>query len=144
MNRLKILIVSKFLYARGGAETYAISLGEMLKMHNHEVRFFSMSYPENINVNENEYFVKEVSFFQSSLNAKLKAALRVFGVGVKRNYEKILDDFQPDVIHLNNIHSYLSPIVAELAHKRGIKVIWTVHDYKLICQIGRASCRERV
>ena len=133
MNRLKILIVSKFLYARGGAETYAISLGEMLKMHNHEVRFFSMSYPENINVNENEYFVKEVSFFQSSLNAKLKAALRVFGVGVKRNYEKILDDFQPDVIHLNNIHSYLSPIVAELAHKRGIKVIWTVHDYKLIC-----------
>lgn len=121
MNRLKILIVSKFLYARGGAETYAISLGEMLKMHNHEVRFFSMSYPENINVNENEYFVKEVSFFQSSLNAKLKAALRVFGVGVKRNYEKILDDFQPDVIHLNNIHSYLSPIVAELAHKRGIK-----------------------
>ena len=70
MNRLKILIVSKFLYARGGAETYAISLGEMLKMHNHEVRFFSMSYPENINVNENEYFVKEVSFFQSSLNAK--------------------------------------------------------------------------
>uniref|UniRef100_UPI0040299E3C glycosyltransferase n=1 Tax=Bacteroides cellulosilyticus TaxID=246787 RepID=UPI0040299E3C len=143
MNRLKILIVSKFLYARGGAETYAISLGEMLKMHNHEVRFFSMSYPENINVNENEYFVKEVSFFQSSLNAKLKAALRVFGVGVKRNYEKILDDFQPDVIHLNNIHSYLSPIVAELAHKRGIKVIWTVHDYKLICPTYSFLCQGK-
>lgn len=140
MNRLKILIVSKFLYARGGAETYAINLGEMLKMHNHEVRFFSMSYPENINVDENEYFAKEVSFFQPSLNAKLKAALRVFGIGVRQNYEKLLNDFQPDIVHLNNIHSYLSPIVAELAHKKGIKVIWTVHDYKLICPAYSCLC----
>ena len=70
MNRLKILIVSKFLYARGGAETYAISLGEMLKMHNHEVRFFSMSYPENINV----------SFWCRS-KAELRENLRRFSTG---------------------------------------------------------------
>jgi len=133
MKPFKILIVSKFLYARGGAEVYSINLGEILQKQGHEVRFFSMSYPQNIHVNEDKYFAEEVSFFHSSISGRLKAALRVFGVGIKNGYENILDDFQPDVVHLNNIHSYLSPIVAKLAHKRGIKVVWTIHDYKLIC-----------
>ena len=132
MKRLKILIVSKFLYARGGAEVYAMNLGEMLQKQGHEVCFFSMHHPQNIHVNEDKYFAKEVSFFQPSISGKINAALRIFGTGIRRNYEKILDDFQPDIVHLNNIHSYLSPIVARLAHKKGIKVIWTVHDYKLI------------
>jgi glycosyltransferase involved in cell wall biosynthesis len=60
--------------------------------------------------------------------------MRVFGFGdVKRKFKKLLNDFQPDVVHLHNIHSYLSPIVAKIAHKKGIKVVWTLHDYKLIC-----------
>ena len=50
-----------------------------------------------------------------------------------KKYNAILDEFHPDVVHLNNIHSQLSPIVAELAHQRGIKVVWTLHDYKLLC-----------
>ena len=133
MKPFKILIVSKFLYARGGAEVYSINLGEILQKQGHEVRFFSMSYPQNIHVNEDKYFAEEVSFFHSSISGRLKAALRVFGVGIKKNYKKILDEFQPDIVHLNNIHSYLSPIVAKLSYERGIKVIWTIHDYKLIC-----------
>ena len=140
MKRLKILIVSKFLYARGGAEVYAMNLGEMLQKQGHEVCFFSMHHPQNIHVNEDKYFAKEVSFFQSSISGKINAALRIFGTGIRRNYEKILDDFQPDIVHLNNIHSYLSPIVARLAHKKGIKVIWTVHDYKLICPAYSCLC----
>ena len=133
MKPFKILIVSKFLYARGGAEVYSINLGEILQKQGHEVRFFSMRYPQNIHVNEDKYFAEEVSFFHSSIRGRLKAALRVFGVGIKENYKKILDEFQPDIVHLNNIHSYLSPIVAKLSYERGIKVIWTIHDYKLIC-----------
>ena len=140
MKRLKILIVSKFLYARGGAEVYAMNLGEMLQKQGHEVCFFSMHHPQNIHVNEDKYFAKEVSFFQPSISGKINEALSIFGTGIRRNYEKILDDFQPDIVHLNNIHSYLSPIVARLAHKKGIKVIWTVHDYKLICPAYSCLC----
>ena len=140
MKRLKILIVSKFLYARGGAEVYAMNLGEMLQKQGHEVCFFSMHHPQNIHVNEDKYFAKEVSFFQPSISGKINAALRIFGTGIRRNYEKLLDTFQPDIVHLNNIHSYLSPIVAKLAHKKGIKVVWTVHDYKLICPAYSCLC----
>ena len=140
MKRLKILIVSKFLYARGGAEVYAMNLGEMLQKQGHEVCFFSMHHPQNIHVNEDKYFAKRGIFLSAINQWKINAALRIFGTGIRRNYEKILDDFQPDIVHLNNIHSYLSPIVARLAHKKGIKVIWTVHDYKLICPAYSCLC----
>lgn len=134
MRKSRVLIVSKFLYVRGGAEVCAINQAELLRRHGHEVRFFAMRYPENIETGADvEYFAPEVSFFQPSFAGKLTAAARVFGAGVKAGFEKMLDDFKPDIVHLHNIHSYLSPIVARIAHQRGIKVLWTLHDYKLLC-----------
>ncbi|MFR1325153.1 MAG: glycosyltransferase [Bacteroides cellulosilyticus] len=140
MKRLKILIVSKFLYARGGAEVYAMNLGEMLQKQEHEVCFFSMHHPQNIHVNEDEYFAKEVSFFSAINQWKNQCSFTYLWNWNKTKLREILDDFQPDIVHLNNIHSYLSPIVARLAHKKGIKVIWTVHDYKLICPAYSCLC----
>jgi glycosyltransferase involved in cell wall biosynthesis len=48
-------------------------------------------------------------------------------------YALDIEDFNPNIVHLNNIHSYLSPIIASIARKRNIRVIWTLHDYKLLC-----------
>jgi glycosyltransferase involved in cell wall biosynthesis len=65
---------------------------------------------------------------------KLQALRRTLGMDdVGRCFNAVLDEFKPDVVHLHNIHSYLSPVVGELAHKRGIRVVWTLHDYKLLC-----------
>jgi glycosyltransferase involved in cell wall biosynthesis len=52
---------------------------------------------------------------------------------VARKFKALLDEFRPDVLHLNNIHTQLSPLIAEIAHQRGIRVVWTLHDYKLLC-----------
>ena len=129
----KVLLVSKFYYHRGGACIQAMNLRKILEDNGHDVAVFSMQYPKNISSGYDEYFAKEVKFF-NGLRYKLCAALRVFGLGdVKRKFKKLLDDFKPDVVHLHNIHSYISPVVAKLAKKRGCKVVWTLHDYKLAC-----------
>ena len=66
----------------------------------------------------------------------------------KKKFNALLDDFKPDVVHLNNIHTQLSPILAEIAYERGIKVVWTLHDYKLLCprydclRNGESICEE--
>lgn len=44
---MKILMVNKFLYPRGGAETYFLKLGEQLNKEGHEVIYFGMSDPKN-------------------------------------------------------------------------------------------------
>ena len=123
---MKILLANKFYYRRGGDCIYMLNLEQLLKAHGHEVAVFAMDYPENLDTPWKKYFPKNMS--------KLMAFTRPFGSHeVKNTFKELLDDFKPDVVHLNNVHTQLSPVMAELAHQRGIKVVWTLHDYKLLC-----------
>lgn len=123
---MKVLLANKFYYRRGGDCIYMLNLEKLLKAHGHEVAVFAMDYPENVESPWQKYFPSNMS--------KLKAFTRPFGDGeTKKKFTQLLEDFQPDVVHLNNIHTQLSPVVAEIAHQKGIRVIWTLHDYKLLC-----------
>lgn len=123
---MKILLSNKFYYHRGGDCIYMLNLEQLLKQHGHELAIFSMDYPENLKNPWSKYWPKNMS--------KLAAFTRPFGDSeVKKKFTALLDDFKPDVLHLNNIHTQLSPVIAEIAHSRGIKVVWTLHDTKLVC-----------
>lgn len=131
---MRIIIANKFYYNRGGDCVASIALEKLLKEKGHEVAFFSMQHPENFTSEWESYFPSNVDFQKGGLNNKLQAAGRIFySQEVKKQFLQLLETFKPDVIHLNNIHSQLSPYIGELAHKKGIKVVWTLHDYKLIC-----------
>lgn len=123
---MKILLANKFYYRRGGDCIYMLNLEKLLKAHGHEVAVFAMDYPENLDTPWKKYFPKNMS--------KLMAFTRPFGDGeVKSKFSQLLNDFKPDVVHLNNIHTQLSPLIAKLAHEYGAKVVWTLHDTKLVC-----------
>lgn len=123
---MKIILANKFNYRRGGDCIYTMNVEKMLKEKGHKVAVFAMQYPEN---EESEW-----SKYWPSNMTKLKAFTRPFGDGeVRRKFGMLLDDFKPDVVHLNNIHTQLSPVIAKMAHERGIRVVWTLHDTKLVC-----------
>ena len=131
---MKILLCNKFYYRRGGDCIYMLNLEQLLKAHGHEVAVFAMDS-------------SEVKFKPGP--GMVEAFRRPFGTSeVKKKFCALLDDFKPDVVHLNNIHSQLSPIIAELAHERGIRVVWTIHDRKLLCprydglRKGKEPCRD--
>ena len=136
---MKILLSNKFYYPRGGDCIYTMNLEQLLKKHGHEVAVFAMQYPENIQNEWEKYFPSEVKF-SIGLSA-VEAVRRPLGTKeVKKKFIALLDDFQPDVVHLNNIHSQLSPVIARIAYKRSIKTVWTLHDYKLLC--SRYDCLQ--
>lgn len=123
---MRILLANKFYYRRGGDCIYMLNLEQLLKEHGHEVAVFAMDYPENQDTPWKKYFPSNMT--------GLKPLTRPFGDSeTKRKFTQLLDDFKPDVVHLNNIHTQLSPIIAEIAHEKGIRVVWTLHDYKLLC-----------
>lgn len=109
-----------------------MDLEQLLLKKGHQVAVFAMDYPENIKSDWDGYFPAEVQF-------KLGPALfhtfaRTLGFGdVKKQFARILDDFKPDIVHVHNIHTQLSPVIVEMAHKRGIRTVWTIHDLKLLC-----------
>ena len=123
---MRILLSNKFYYRRGGDCIYMLNLEHLLKTNGHDVAVFAMDYPENLDTPWKKYFPQEMG--------KLMALTRPFGSSeVRRKFNRLLDDFKPDVAHLNNIHTQLSPVMAELAYRRGVRVVWTLHDYKLLC-----------
>ncbi|MBQ7622326.1 MAG: glycosyltransferase [Bacteroidales bacterium] len=137
---MRILICNKFWYRRGGDCIYAMNLAELLRAHGHEVAEFAMDCASNEASGWKEYFPSEVGF--GGAGEKLRYALRCLGYGgVASRFRALLDAFRPDVVHLNNIHSQLSPVIAEEAARRGVRVVWTLHDYKLLCP--RYDCLRR-
>ena len=129
----RVLLVNKFYYPRGGDCIVVLNTQALLRDSGVEAEVFAMEYPENQPARYQGQFASEVQF-GGGMGNRLRALKRTMGMGdVRRRFEAVLDDFKPDVVHLHNVHSYLSPVVGELAHRRGIRVVWTLHDYKLLC-----------
>lgn len=123
---MRILLANKFYYRRGGDCIYMLNLERMLKAHGHEVAVFAMDYPKNLDTPWRMYFPKNMT--------RLMALTRPFGTGeVRHKFGQLLKDFKPEVVHLNNIHTQLSPVIAKMAHESGVRVVWTLHDTKLVC-----------
>lgn len=130
---MRIAIASKFFYRRGGAEVHAIDLERALRRRGHETAVLAMAHDDNIIQTFNYYDVRSVNPFGSPAE-QIKASLRMLGgAGARARAVEMLENFHPDAVHLHNVHSYLSPVVAAEAKKRGVKVVWTLHDYKLVC-----------
>ena len=127
---MKILLVNKFHYLKGGSEKYYFDLAKLLQEKGHEVAFFSMENEKNIKTDCKEYFVKE-----SDMNSKniLKAFDVIYSGKNKKEMEKALDDFKPDVVHLNNFQRQLSASIIKPIKKRHIPIVFTAHDLQAIC-----------
>lgn len=129
----RVLIVNKFYYPRGGDCVCTINLERLLREKGHDTAVYSMEYPENIETEWSRYFAPAVDF-GGGVGQKVDALKRTLGLGnIRESFARILSDFNPDIVHLNNIHSYLSPQLAVMARRHGARVVWTLHDYKLIC-----------
>ena len=140
----RVLIVNKFYYPRGGDCVCTINLERLLREKGHEVAIYAMNYPENVDCADSKYFASQIDF-SGGIKNKIKAVQRTLGYGdIKTSFTRILKDFRPDIVHLQNIHSYLSPVIAEIAKKHGCKVVWTLHDYKLICPAYTCLRNEEV
>ena len=123
---MRILLANKFYYRRGGDCIYTMNLEKMLKEKGHEVAVYAMQYPENEKSEWSGYWPTNMT--------KLDAFTRPFGARqVMKGFSRLMDDFKPEVVHLNNIHTQLSPVIAKIAHEKGARVVWTLHDTKLVC-----------
>ncbi len=138
---MRILLVNKFLYPKGGDCIHAFGLEKLLKSYGHEVGFFAMQHPLNQFSDHSKYFPSEVDYSKKSFKNIVEQFLRpLHSPEVRKKFLALLDDFKPDIVHVHNIHSQLSPIVVQQAFNKGIPVVWSIHDYKLLCP--RYDCRR--
>ncbi|MCF7860218.1 glycosyltransferase [Patescibacteria group bacterium] len=131
---MKILQVNKFHYPRGGADRYYLDLADSLSKAGHELAFFAMQHPRNLETSWSKYFVSRVSFNENVWKYAWKIPGRIlYSLETKRKFTAMLNDFKPDVIHCHNIYHQLSPSLLDAAKKAKIPVVMHVHDYSLVC-----------
>lgn len=136
---MKVLIVNKFLYPNGGSETYIFELGKQLQQMGHEVQYFGMEHEGRIVGNRVESYTSGMDFHSGKL-AKLFYPFKIiYSLEARKKIRKVLEDFSPDVVHLNNFNFQLTPSilyeVRSFEKKCGhrIKIVFTAHDYQLVC-----------
>ena len=93
---MRILLVNKYFYRKGGAETYFFALAEGLKALGHEVAFFSMRHPNNEPSYWSKYFVSEKDYVGkiSAFQQAKEAATLVYSFESKRQFEALLEEFK--------------------------------------------------
>lgn len=135
---MKILLVNKFLYQKGGAETYVIKLGNFFKLQGHEVQYFGMKNSKNILKNDYNLYVSEKDFSTRTFKNIFQVKSMINNKEAKKKMIRLLNVYEPNLVILNNIEYHLTPSIIDAIRiykkkNKKIKVFYVAHDYQLVC-----------
>ncbi len=129
---MRIIHAHKYYYHRAGAERYMLDLMKMQEEEGHQVVPFSMDYPKNLESTWSEYFVSELETEEGTrgpIHALKQACRSLWSFEAKRKFESLVDVIQPDIVHVHNIYTHISPSILKVCEDRDIPVVMSVHDY---------------
>ena len=135
---MRILMLHSFHHQRGGDTTYTRALQQSLSDAGHEVILFSMRHPDNDPSTWEARFPPWVAPRQArSTTDRLRLARQmIWSPDAASAVQDLIRDVRPDVAHIQHVHRHLTPSVLDPLNRAGIPVVWTVHDYELICPSG--------
>ena len=136
---MKVLIVNHGYPLRynAGSEIYAQTLAHGLLQRGHEVTVFARKEEPS----RPDY---EIEVGEDSEEPEIKLHLvnmansrdRYRHKEVDAEFRELLDRFRPDVVHVNHLNHLSTGIVPETA-SRNIPIVFTLHDYWLMCPRGQ-------
>ena len=130
---MKVLLINKYFYLRGGAETVFFKTISLLKSKGHEVIPVSTKNKKNFS-GENPYFIDYPEFREIPLKHKIQNIKSFFfnKEASKKIEEAILKE-KPDIAHIHLMFSSFSVSILPILKKYNIPVVITAHDYRLVC-----------
>lgn len=137
---MKVLMVNKFLHPNGGSETYIFKLGDYLVKQGHSVEYFGMEHKGRCVGNSVNAYTSDMDFHGGSKISKITYPIKtIYSTEARKKIRLVLDDFKPDVVHINNFNFQLTPsIILEIKkwsknNKKAVNIVFTAHDYQLVC-----------
>lgn len=132
---MKILLINKFLYPRGGDALCTLDTGRLLAHKGHEVLYWGMSHPSNPAYRHSDLCVERVDFnCASGLRQRSRIACNLlYSYEAQHKIEKLIRREKPDIAHVHSVAHQISPSILPVLRHHGIPVVMTLHDYKLVC-----------
>lgn len=146
---MKILLVNKFYWLNGGSERVLFQERDYFKKRGLDVVDFSMQNAKNVDTPQASRFIPWVDYrngdgpFRKALNA-LKF---IHNPQAVNRLADLVDEEKPDIAHLHNIYHQITPSIIPMLKKKGMKIVMSLHDYKLVCPnylmlAGEAMCDD--
>ena len=131
---MKILQINSCHYRRGGADVVYLNTGDLLKQKGHEVYYFSMKDEKNLPDPNADYFANSADARNLSLLKKIELAPAfIYNREALRKLSQLLDKIKPDVAHIHLFLGKLSSSILKALKDKGVPVVATMHDYRLLC-----------
>ncbi|MBU0628104.1 MAG: glycosyltransferase family 4 protein [Nanoarchaeota archaeon] len=154
---MKILQINKFNYVRGGAERYFFELSRLLESRGNKVSFFSVktrtvnkkcsldsasileiSSGKSKKAKDSSCFLDGIDYDTNNILSLLGRIPKVFfrtmySFEAKGEIEKLIKREKPDVAHIHQISHQISPSILHSLKKMNVPVVYTLHNYNLIC-----------
>jgi glycosyltransferase involved in cell wall biosynthesis len=131
---MKIIHAHKYFYLRAGAERYMLSLMRYQEEMGHTVAPFAMHHEKNLRSPWEDYFVSELeteSADKKPLQAIGQIRRALWSSEAYRKMRELIGVFEPDIVHVHNLYTHLSPSVLAACKKSNVPVVMSVHDYAL-------------
>lgn len=132
---MKILLVNKFHYIKGGSERYYFTIAETFNKMGHEVIFFAMADEKNIVCAQSSYFVKNAST-SGNIKSKLNMIMHIaYKNEAYKKMKSLCEVEKPDLVIFNLIHKQItcSVIDAIKDFNKDLPIFWTMHDLICVC-----------
>jgi len=132
---MKILFVNKFFYLNGGSERIFFQERNFFLSQGHKVIDFSMMDSRNSFSPFSDFFISNINYYKSGgWLSKIRQGVNFIhsSESVQKISQLVVRE-QPDIAHLHNIYHQLTPAIIPTLKRYGVKVVMTLHDYKLVC-----------
>ena len=132
---MRIVVANSFHYRRGGDANHSLDLIAELERRGHEVAVFSMHHPLNLPSRWSQYWAPHVEYRGELVGlGRLRAGWRsIYSAESRRQMNRLLKDFAPDIVHFHGVHHHLTLSAVEACLTARLPVAWTLHDYRIVC-----------
>lgn len=132
---MKVLLINKFHYHKGGSETYYFGLAEALSAMGHEVIFFAMHDPKNMPCKQEAFFAENVDYnCKHGVIAQIRNGARlIYSIDNKRKMKALIEAEKPDIAHVNLAHRQLTLSIIDALYEHKVPIVFTLHDLVCVC-----------
>ncbi len=141
-----VIVANNYFYRRGGAEVVALEESRALRALGWNMIPFSMHHEKNDASPYSQYFAQEIEFGNQYglMKTALNAMRIIYSRDAAQQLERLIANTHATVLHAHNVYHHLSPSVLRLAKQRGLKVILSLHDFKLLCPAYSMTRQQKV
>ena len=125
---MRILQIHNEYTLIGGEDTVLDLEKKLLQENNHEVFNYSVSNHSIKNI-----FDKIKIFINVHYSNKQKKII-----------SKLLKKIKPDIVHVHNFFPLITPSVFDACKENNIPVVFTLHNYRLICPSGMLMYNDKI